>query len=109
MAIVNVPIFGIVSSALAQLGNFLVRKATVTAVTFAALYWASSILAGYVLHYFASHPSQMAAGLQGSLSQILMNPHMAFFIEIFQINKGIKIILSAYTARFLIRRIPFFG
>ncbi len=44
-----------------------------------------------------------------SVSQISMPSGVAFFADAFQLDSGLAIIVSAYTLRFLIRRIPIIG
>lgn len=44
-----------------------------------------------------------------SSSSFVIPDSIAFFMTAFEINAGIAIIVSAYTARFLIRRIPVIG
>ena len=45
----------------------------------------------------------------GLSSVLSLSSASMFYIELFEIKAGIGIMVSAYTARFLIRRLPFIG
>lgn len=100
--------FGIISSALAQFANFLISKAAVTAVLFAGLYWIITVVAATVFEFsgVSGNGFQSITSLSNFASG---NQTFLYFSDVFQLWKGLKMILSAYAVRFLVRRIPVFG
>lgn len=43
------------------------------------------------------------------LEPLVLPPEISYFVEPFQVEYGIGIIVSAYIARFILRRIPIIG
>lgn len=48
-------------------------------------------------------------GFFDTLATIQLPPDFYYFSELFQLGPGVQIVMSAYTIRFLIRRLPFVG
>jgi len=59
------------------------------------------IALGYVASFVS--PGGLTAAFSG------LPPSVWFFLDFFALDVGLPLILSAYVARFLIRRIPFIG
>jgi hypothetical protein len=47
------------------------------------------------------------AGLSAAFSSV--DPHIWYFINLMNMVSGLSLIISAYVARFIIRRLPFVG
>lgn len=58
-----------------------------------------------VINYIA--PFVTPGGLTSVFSNI--DPGVWYWVDFFQLEFGLPLIISAYVARFLIRRIPFIG
>lgn len=71
---------------------------------FAIIFIVVSEVAPLIIEIFL--PSDIS-DLQSLVSGIPSN--IAYFLSIFRIDVAIKIFISAYASRFLIRRIPFVG
>ena len=65
----------------------------------------ASVLGGVVLMLSAIPAPSFLTSL-GSLS---IPSSVLFFADVFEVNYGLGIVVSAYTIRFLIRRIPVIG
>lgn len=59
------------------------------------------------LNYFTTNFVSGDFGLSTSLGQ--WTPGLWYFFDLFKMGPGMVLILSAYAARFFIRRIPFIG
>ena len=77
----------------------------VTEIKLLFIYLFEQILSGFTA-FFALIPVPDFLNDVGSFS---LPPSMIYFTDLFMVPEGIAIIVSAYTLRFLIKRIPFIG
>ncbi|MGK5077383.1 DUF2523 family protein [Janthinobacterium sp. HLX7-2] len=96
--------FGIVLSALNAVLGFVLRGVVVKFVIFTLLF---AVVSGFVTVLQAAGVFPSAAGLTGAFGGIPAG--MWYFLDLFRFDVGIPMVLSAYGARFIIRRIPFIG
>lgn len=96
--------FGIFLSALNALLGYVLRTVVIKFVVFGALF---AIVTGFVTVMQAAGIFPNASALSGAFGNI--GSGMWYFLDLFRFDVGIPMILSAYGARFLIRRIPFIG
>lgn len=96
-------------SALSAILNMVVTKVAVGGIIFMALYWVATVLTTYVIGDFSSTYTGFFTELNSATSVISSNSQFMLLAYYFQVFKGIKLVISAYCVRFLIRRIPFFG
>ena len=94
--------FAILASAVNLLLGFLVRGVVVKfAVMFAAWFLALELISAIVSYL----PSVTV--LSDAMSDF--PPALWYFLELARVDYGIPLMLSAFSTRFLIRRIPFVG
>lgn len=96
--------FGIVLSAFNAILGFVLRGVVVKFVVFAALF---AVVTAFVSVLQSAGVFPSAAGLTGAFGGIPAG--MWYFLDLFRFDAGIPMVLSAYGARFIIRRIPFIG
>lgn len=96
--------FGILLSAFNVILGFVFRSIMVKFVVFFALYF---VVTGFVSVLTNSGLLPDAASLSSSLGGIPSS--VWYFLDIFGVSYGLKIVVSAMVARFIIRRIPFIG
>lgn len=96
--------FGIFLSALNTVLGFVFKSAIVKFVVFFALFF---VVEGFVSVLVASGILPSAQALSSSLSGIPGG--VWYFLDLFGFSAGFPIVLSAFAARFIIRRIPFIG
>ena len=94
--------FGILLSALNSVLAWVFRALLVKFVLFFALYFITSEFTGF----FASLLPK-ASALNGALSSITAGTW--YFLDAFQLPMGLSLLVSAYTTRFIIRRMPVIG
>lgn len=97
-------LFGIILSALNALLGFVVRSLMVKFVFFFALFF---VVTGFVAVLLSSGLLPSAVGLNSSLASL--SPAGAYFFDLFALNTGVSMVISAYVTRFIIRRIPLIG
>lgn len=94
--------FGILVSALNVAMGFILRTVIIKFIIFFALYF---IVQAFVPVLVSLLPkSTDIAGLFNSLSDSVW-----YFINLFMVTEGIKMMFSALLTRFIIRRIPLIG
>jgi hypothetical protein len=84
--------------------GFFVRKSVVSFLVITSLYVLIEFLTPVVLRLAGSYFSTSVPQIVNAIPA-----DMYWFISAFKIDYGIKVIVSAYATRFLIRRIPFVG
>lgn len=100
--------FGIVLSALnAFMGPMLLLLVKSILVRFGVMFALFFVVTGFIEFLSASGVLPTAASLQGIFGGV--PSVMSYFLSIFGIYKGVGMIFSAYTVRFIIRRIPVIG
>lgn len=90
---------------LAPLVNFFLREIVVKFIVLTAVFALLDFLVPMAINYVTpfvsgSSLSSAFAGLNGGVW---------YFLDFFALDFGLPLILSAYVARFLIRRLPFIG
>jgi len=96
--------FGILVSALNVALGFVFRSVIVKFVIFFALFF---VVAGFVEVLQASGLLPSAGSLNGVFS--LIPSSVWYFLDLFKFSLGFSMVVSAYVARFIIRRIPVIG
>jgi hypothetical protein len=94
--------FGILLSALNSVLGWVFRSLLVKFGLFFALFFITSEFAGFIASLLPD-----ASSLNGTLSNIPASTW--FFLDAFQLPFGLSALVSAYTTRFIIRRIPVIG
>lgn len=90
---------------LAPLLTWVFRDVVVKFLVFAALFALVAFLVPKAVAYLGNFINP--GGLTGAFSAI--GPGVWFFLDFFQLGYGVPLVISAYVARFLIRRLPFIG
>jgi hypothetical protein len=96
--------FGIFVSALNVLLGFVFRSVIIKFVIFFALYF---VITGFAAVLANSGLLPDASSLTSSLGGIPAT--VWYFLDLFGVTVGLKIVVAAMVARFTIRRIPFIG
>jgi len=96
--------FAILFSAFNAALAFIFRSIIIKFVVFFALYYVTT---GFISVLQSSGILPSAANLTSSLD--LIPSDVWYFINFFAISYGIKTVISAYAARFIIRRLPIIG
>lgn len=96
--------FGILVSAFNSVLGFVLRGVVVKCVVFGALF---AVVTGFVAVLQSAGLFPSASSLSGAFGGIPAG--MWYFLDLFRFDVGIPMVLSAYGARFIIRRIPFIG
>lgn len=94
--------FGIVLSALNSALAWIVRAVLVKFVLFFALYFITSEFVSFVAALLPN-----GSALNSALSGIASSTW--YFLDVFMIPQGLSAVVSAYTTRFIIRRMPVIG
>lgn len=94
--------FGILLSALNSVLAWVFRSLLVKFALFFALYFITSEFVGFISALLPN-----ASSINGTLSSITAGTW--FFLDVFQLPMGISALVSAYTTRFIIRRMPVIG
>ena len=94
--------FGILVSAFNLILAWVVRSVLIKFIVFFALYFITT-------EFFAiiSNLLPNASTLNGALGGI--SSSLAYFLDVFALKTGLSLLVSAYTTRFIIRRIPVIG
>jgi hypothetical protein len=96
--------FGILVSALNLVLSFVIRSVLVKFVMFFALFF---VVSGFIAVLVSSGLLPTASGLNSALASL--TPAGAYFFNLFALDTGISMVISAYVTRFIIRRIPLIG
>lgn len=97
--------WGIVVSALGRVVGWLLGAGTMQWVVAAVLWFGLASLLDLLLDLL---PSWFGTdGLTSATS--VFTPQIWYFIDYFNVQEGLSMLLSAYAIRFLIRRIPVIG
>jgi hypothetical protein len=94
--------FGILVSAFNFILTWLVRSVLVKFVLFFGLYFVTTEFLQVIASLLPN-----ASSLNGSLSAIAGNT--SYFLDVFALQTGLSLVVSAYVTRFVIRRIPIIG
>jgi hypothetical protein len=94
--------FPIVVSALFSVVGWIFKSVLVKFVVFFALFFVATDFIGYLVLKLPG-ASSLTAAFTG------IPPGVWWFLDMFQIAAGVKMILAAYVTRFSIRRIPVIG
>lgn len=96
--------FGILLSAFNVVLGFVFRSVIVKFVIFFALFF---VVSGFVAVLSASGLLPSATSLSSSLGGIPST--VWYFLDLFGASYGLKVVVAAMVARFIIRRIPLIG
>ncbi len=90
---------------LAPLLSFLLREVVVKFVVFAAVFALVVFLVPFAVSYIAPFIGT------GSLTSAFgaLGPGVWWFLDMFNLAYGVPLVVSAYVARFLVRRLPVIG
>lgn len=94
--------FGILLSALNSVLAWVFRSLLVKFVLFFALYFITSEFVGFIVALLPG-----TGAVDSALSGI--STATWYFLDVFQIQTGIAMVVSAYATRFVIRRLPILG
>lgn len=92
-------------SILAPVVTWLLREVIIKFVVFAAVFALVAFLVPKAIGFLGSFTN--TGGLTAAFSAIA--PGVWFFLDAFQLGYGVPLVLSAFVARFLIRRLPVIG
>lgn len=81
------------------------REIVVKFVVFSAVFALVAFMVPRAVGYLT--PFLGAGSLNGAFSALA--PGVWFFLDFFQLGLGVPLLISAYVARFLIRRLPVIG
>lgn len=96
--------FGILVSAFNVVLGFVFRSIMVKFVIMFGLYF---VVTGFVAVLTSSGLLPSASSLSASLGGIPST--VWYFLDLFGLSYGLKVVVAAMAARFIIRRIPFIG
>ncbi len=94
--------FGILVSAFNFILGWLVRSVLVKFVLYFGLYFVTTEFLQIITPLLPN-----AGSLNGALSGIAANT--SYFLDVFAIQTGLSLVVSAYVTRFIIRRLPIIG
>ncbi len=94
--------FGILLSALNSVLAWVFRSILVKFVLFFALYFITSEFVGFIVQLLPG-----TGAVDDALSGI--GATTWYFLNIFEIQSGVAMVVSAYATRFIIRRMPIIG
>lgn len=90
--------------------KYLLSGGVIKYVLFTILMLLSGLIIGWIVELMASCACSAAHVVEGLNSLFNQLPSGAwFFLDLFNVGAGIKIMFSAYVVRFVIRRLPVFG
>lgn len=95
--------FNVLVAALVRVFGWLLGSGVVKWGVLALLWFGFSLFLDIILDLLPAWFTP--AGLSSATS--VFTPEIWYFIDYFNMQTGISMILAAYTARFLIRRVPF--
>lgn len=90
---------------LAPLVTWIFRDVVIKFVIFAAVFALVAFLVPKAIAYLGNFISP--GGLNSAFN--VVSPGVWFFLDFFQLGYGLPLVISAYVARFLIRRLPVIG
>lgn len=90
---------------LAPLVTWIFRAVVIKFVVFTAIFALVAFLVPKVVGYLGSFINP--GGLTSAFSAV--SPGVWFFLDFFQLSYGVPLLISAWVARFLIRRLPVIG
>ncbi|MFC0349379.1 DUF2523 family protein [Undibacterium danionis] len=99
-------LFGILLSALRTMFGFLLRSVIVKFVTFFALYFIVKEFMEVIIGW-GLIPSGKASQIHSAIGGI--SASVWYFLDLFAVSSGISMVISAYSTRFIIRRVPLIG
>jgi hypothetical protein len=85
--------------------GFLIREAVVKFLIFTGLYLLIAFLVPYAIEFIS--PFIGVSSLTDSFNMV--SPGVWFFVDFFRLDFGVPLLISAFIARFLIRRLPIVG
>lgn len=94
--------FGILVSAFNFILGWLIRSALVKFAVFFALYFVTTEFLQVITPMLPN-----AGSLNSALSGIASNT--SYFLDVFAIQTGLSLVISAYVTRFVVRRLPIIG
>lgn len=94
--------FGILLSALNTVLAWLVRSVLVKFAVFFALYFITTEFIAVITSILPS-----GSAVNGAMASVTNSTW--YFLDVFMVQTGIAMVVSAYTTRFIIRRIPVIG
>ncbi|GHT92010.1 hypothetical protein FACS1894116_01480 [Betaproteobacteria bacterium] len=92
-------------SFVAKVVEWIFKAVTIKFVIFTAIFSTVEMMLPFIIEYLGDFikPHFIQAGFSD------IDTGVWFFLQFFSIGFGVKIIVSAYVYRFMIRRIPFLG
>jgi hypothetical protein len=96
--------YGILISAFNSILGFALRTIVIKFVVFSTLFL---IVSSFINYIVKANVLPMLSNAQSAAGSIPSS--VAYMFTIFNVWVGISMIISAYTTRFMIRRIPFIG
>lgn len=99
--------FGIVLSVFNVALGFILRKVVVTVLLSGALLWVVAEFTSVLVSSVLPAGGDLTSSLNSTLGAIPAS--VWYFLDMFAIPYGISVLLSAYVARFIVRRIPGIG
>ena len=94
--------FGILVSAFNFVLAWVVRSLLVKFVIFFGLYYITSEFIGFLVPLLPT-----SSNLSGAMSGLTSATW--YFLSVFNVQSGLSMVVSAYSTRFIIRRIPIIG
>ncbi len=93
------------TSALEWFVQYLLKGIALKMLTFTIIYFILTMLFPILISFL---PEWFSTGTIRNAFQNIPNG-IWYFLDLFSLNEGLNFILTAYVARFVIRRIPFIG
>lgn len=100
-------LFAILMSALRTALGFVLRSVIVKFVTFFALFFVVKEFVNVLVQSQLYPGATQASALSSALSGISTSTW--YFLDLFSVSTGLSTVVSAYAARFIVRRIPLIG
>ena len=85
--------------------RWLISASQVKFVVFTAIFAIVNYFQTFIVDYI--NPFTSTSALNSAFSAL--SPAVWYFVNIFNLSYGVPLCVGAFTVRFLIRRIPFFG
>lgn len=96
-------IISFLASTLTSLLSWLFNVAILKFIIFGSIFILISEFLPIIMDLFLTDFDEISALISG------VPPEVGYFLAPFHVDVGIKSMISAYTARFIIRRLPFVG
>lgn len=90
---------------LAPVVSFLLRDVVLKFIVFTSVFALVAFFVPYAIGFLA--PYLGTSGLSGAFSAL--SPGVWWFLDMFNLAYGVPAVISAFVARFLIRRLPVIG